>query len=344
MSAPLVSVIVLNWNGLLDTVECLESLERQDYPEVELHVVDNASDNNEADEIAKRFGDRIVLHRNDRNLGFTGGNNVAIRHIINAGEAEFIALLNNDAVAAPDWLGSLVQSVSMSLDTGIVAGRMLYYDDPEMIENTGITLLTSGEAVPRDRGKRSDSLQTSRRPMGACAGAVLYRTSMLRKIGIFREDFFANFEDIEISLRALACGWDISYAPSAEVRHRLSQSIRKVRNEDFLLRSQRNMLTAYWTCLPWQVIALNLPSLVLGHAVLMILGPLFGQWQMSRVIWRSRIEFFRDRREVLSERRKLAKLRRGHWLRIWARQRNFLWSYLRSFFAVVVTRRRRFFE
>lgn len=344
MTAPLVSVVVLNWNGLSDTVECIESLLAQTYPNVDIHVVDNASEHPEADEIERRYGDRITLYRNRSNLGFTGGNNVAMRSILEADQGEFIALLNNDAVASPDWLASLVQCASERSDIGIVASCMLYHDHPDIIENTGIALLTSGEGLPRDRGRFAATTKSSSSPIGACAGAVLYRQSMLAEIGVLRDDFFINFEDVEISLRALACGWDIRYSPNARVLHRLNRSIRKVRNEEFLLRSQRNILTAYWTCLPWQVIALNVPSMVLGHFLLMFVAPLCGQKLMSRVIWKSRIALFKDRGRIRDERRRFRGSRRGSWVRIWWRQSNFLSSYMRSFLAVVVARRRRFFE
>ncbi|MEZ5987633.1 MAG: glycosyltransferase family 2 protein [Planctomycetota bacterium] len=339
-----VSVVVLNWNGHDDTVDCVESLLAQEPGPLEVWVVDNASEGGEADRLSARFGDRIRLLRNDANLGFTGGNNVAMRRVLDEGRAEWVALLNNDAVAEAGWLAALHAAGAAEPGTGVLASKMLFHDDPGRIENTGVVLLTSGEALPRDRGRPAGARPRPDRPIGACAGAAMYRCAMLREVGLFRDEYFANFEDVELSLRALARGWDTRYVPGARVRHRLSRSIRKVRDEAFLLRSQRNLLHATWTCLPAQVLALNAPWILFGLLCQLLLAPLVGQRLLARVIRRSRLELWRRRGEIRAARRELAPLRRGPWLRFWWRQRNPLPAYLASFWAIVVRRERRFFE
>ncbi|MGC6489345.1 MAG: glycosyltransferase family 2 protein [Planctomycetota bacterium] len=345
MSGSRVAVVVLNWNGLEDTLEAVQSLLQQGHAPLDVHVVDNASDNAEADAIEQRFGDRVTLYRNRENLGFTGGNHTAMRAALADPQVEFVALLNNDANADPDWISQLVRCAEQDQRIGVVASLMVFHDVPDVIENTGVELLRSGEGMPRDRGRPAAvAADSGERPIGACGGAVLYRATMLREIGLFEEDFFANFEDVELSLRALATGWDVRYAPAARVRHKLSRSIRKVRDDAFLLRSQRNLLWANYTRLPWQALLLNLPSILCGHLALLLLAPLVGQRRMARVIWRSRREFWRDRRAVFAERRRFAALRTGNWARIWWRQSSFVPRYVRSFLDVVVRRRRRFFE
>lgn len=343
---PRVAVVVLNWNGLDDTIEAIDSLLAQDYgDEVAIHVVDNASDNGEAAALLARFGDGITLYENGDNLGFTGGNHTAMRPLVDGGEVDYVALLNNDAAADPAWVSALVECAETDPAIGIVASTMLYFDDPTVIENTGVVLLRSGEGMPRDRGKpAAHAERANRTPIGACGGAVLYRATMLREIGLFEEDFFANFEDVELSLRALARGWDVRFEPRAKVRHKLSRSIDKVRDEAFMLRSQRNLLWANATRLPWQALLLNLPAILVAHIALLLLAPFVGQRQMARVIWRSRVQLWRDRGEVLAERRRFRPLRRAPWHRIWWRQSGFLPYYVRSFLDVVVRKKRRFFE
>jgi GT2 family glycosyltransferase len=345
MAAARVAAVVLNWNGLDDTVEAVESLLQQDHEELVVHVVDNASANGEADQLERRFGARIVLHRNDTNLGFTGGNNVAMRAAIADPDVEHVVLLNNDAAADPDWVRRLVECAAADETVGVVASTMVFWDRPDVIENTGTLLLHSGEAMPRQRGRpAAAAVLASATPIGACGGAVLYRARMLREIGLFQDDYFANFEDVELSLRALATGWDVRFAAEARVRHKLSRSIAKIRDEAFQLRSQRNLLWANWTRLPWPALLLNLPAVVTGHVFLLLLAPFVGQRQMARVIWRSRVAFCRERRAVLAERRRFAPLRCSGWWRIWWRQSSFVPYYWRSFVDVVVRRRRRFFE
>ncbi len=343
-SDPLVAVVVVNWNGLEDTRECLRSLLAQTYANLVVHVVDNGSANNEADQLAAEFEARIVLHRSPTNLGFTGGNNLAMHSILAEAKATHIALLNNDATADPQWVEALERAARDDPATGVFASRMLFYDQPSVIENTGILLLTTGEAMPRHRGRSLRAGLHSSRPIGACGGAVLYRASMLREIGLFCDEFFVNFEDVDLSLRALARGSDVLYVPTAIVQHKLGRSIRKVRGEEFLLRSQRNLLMAYWVNLPWQVLLANLPWQILGYSLLLGLGSLCGQRQMARVIWKSRVAMWRDRAAIWRARAALAPHRRGGWFRIWWRQSWFVYAYVRSFLDVVVLRRRRFFE
>lgn len=344
MATPLVSVVVLNWNGLEDTRECLDSLLCQDHPSIEIHVVDNGSADGEGARLKQEFGGRIHLHASPVNLGFTGGNNLAMRLILEASEASYIALLNNDTHADPGWISSLVEAAESHPETGMFASLMVFYDDAQRVENTGIVLLSSGEAMPRDRLAAATSVTRSNRPIGACAGAVLLRASMLSEIGLFKEEFFANFEDVDLSLRALAKGWDCLYVPLARVRHKLSRSIRRVRDEAFFLRSQRNLLNAYWVNMPWQVLLLNFPCQVLGHLSLLTLAPICGQRMMARVLWKSRIEFWNRPGEILAKRRAFGTRWPGAWRTIWWRQRNFLPAYVRSFLTVVVFRKRRFFE
>jgi GT2 family glycosyltransferase len=344
VTAPLVSVVVLNWNGLEDSRECLDSLLCQDYPSIEIHVVDNGSSNGEASVLSEEFGDRIRLHQSPHNLGFTGGNNLAMNLILEEGRATYLALLNNDTHAHPSWISSLVQQAECHPRTGVFASLMLFYDRADLVENTGMIVLSSGEAMPRNRLHSAKSVTRANRPIGACAGAALYRASMLQEIGVFKEKFFANFEDVDLSLRALAKGWDCLYVPQAKVGHKLSRSIRKVRDESFFLRSQQNQLEAYWVNMPWQVILLNLPFQVLGQLALLILTPLCGQYMMAKVLWKSRLEFWRNPGKFLEKRRSFGMRSPGSWWPIWWRQRNFLPAYMRSFLAVVIHRERRFFE
>ena len=341
-----VAVVVLNWNGFEDTVAAIESLLRQRCrAKVEIHVVDNASAGGEADRLAARFGDAVRLYRNAENLGFTGGNNVAMSAAVEGG-ADFVALLNNDAVAREDWLERLLEVARVDVQVGLVASTMVFFDDPDTIENTGVELLTSGQAVPRQRGRPSHAALESSHPIGACGGAVLYRAKMLEQIGRFENSFFANFEDVELSLRALASGWDVRFAPRAVVRHRLSRSIAKVRDDSFLLRSQRNNLWAIWARLPWQVLLLNFPSIVAGETLLLVGSPLCGQWHMAKILWISRVTFVcREVGGVFQARRRFASQRDPRaWRRILQRQSGFVRTYVRSFLDIVVRRRRRFFQ
>lgn len=340
---PRVATVTLNWNGLTDTLACVESLLAQRSADFEIHVVDNGSRNDEASAIAARFGNRIRLHRSPTNLGFCGGNNLAMASILAEGRCDYIALLNNDAEAESDWLAALVAAAEADARVGLCASHMVFHREPSVTENSGIDLLTTGEAVPRHRDRPAWESARAGRPLGACGGAVLYRASMLRALGLFRDDFFANFEDVDLSLRALATGWECVFVPGPTVRHHLNRSIVKVRDDAFRIRSVRNLTTAYWVNMPRTVIALNLPWLLVT-ALIPPIAFLIGQRDLARILHLARAQCWRERRHILAARRALRPLRRGNPLRIWWRQRSFLGTYLRYFVDVVVLRRRRYME
>jgi hypothetical protein len=206
---------------------------------------------------------------------------------------------------------------------------MVFHDDPDRLENAGIEVLSSLDAVPRGRNRPRSEYAAGAWLLGACAGAVLYRAEMLRAIGLFDDSFFANFEDVDLSLRGIACGWTCRYVPGAVVRHRLNRSVVKARGEEFDVRSLRN---AGWACLvnlPLPVLALDLPWALLRDLAALTLGPLLLRPDLARIVWKSRVRLVRERRAILAARRALAPLRRASWPRVWLMQRSFLPSAVR---------------
>ncbi len=331
-----IAVVVLNWNGLAMTRECVRSLLAQTHRDVELHVVDNGSANQEAAALRAEFGAAIRLHALPQNLGFTGGCNAAFDVVLAEGACEFVALLNNDAVADPRWLEALLAAAAEP-HVGIVASRMRLFAEPALLDNAGVWLLGNGEVVPRGRLQRAERWGDGGDLLAACGGAMLLRCAMLRAIGTFRGDFFANFEDVDLSLRAVATGWRIRYAPGAEVRHHLNATIRRVRDAAFNVRSVRNATWAWLVNLPWPVVLLNAPWFVLSNLAVVLLLPLAGRRAIAGAVVRGRWRALGELPAILAERRRLRPLRRAGWWGIWWRQRWFvgescrlLWRTLRG--------------
>ncbi len=158
----------------------------------------------------------VQLIRNQENRGFCAANNQGIR----AAKGEFIALLNNDAEADPGWLEALVAAIDGRPDFGMVASKILVWEDPDRIDKAGHLIYPDGQNRGRGCGER-DRGQYNRQeetlwPDGC---AALYRKQMLDSIGGFDEDFFAYADDAELGLRARIAGWRCLYAPAAIVRH-----------------------------------------------------------------------------------------------------------------------------
>jgi len=317
------AVVVLNWNGLDLTRACVRSLLAQTCPAREIVVVDNGSSGGEADALRREFGAAISVLALPANEGFAGGCNKALERTLADGSADFVALLNNDAEAEPRWLEALVAAAQADPRIGAVGSRMRLWSRPEVLDGAGVWILSSGDSMPRGRLARAAAFARDDDVLSACGGALLLRSSMLRELGLFRADFFANFEDEDLLLRASVAGWRVRYCAAAEVRHRLNATIARVRDLSFDVRSVRNATWAWAVNLPWPVLLLNLPWFLLANLGVLVAMPLCGRPRVALAFLRGRLRALRELPAILRERRRLRPLRRAPWWRIWAMQRSF---------------------
>ncbi len=334
-----VAVVVLNWDGLQLTRACVRTLLAQTWSALEIHVVDNGSLHDEAKALRDEFGERIHLHALPRNEGFTGGCNHAMRLVLAAGRCEFVALLNNDAEADSRWVEQLVKAADLDARIGAVASRMRLFRQPDLLDGAGVWLLSNGDSAPRGRLQPAVQWNVGDDVLSACGGAVLLRVAMLREVGLFRDDFFANFEDADLMLRAGMAGWRIRYAPDADVVHHLNATIRRVRDVAFNVRSVRNATWAFAVNLPWPVLLLNLPGFLLSNLAIVVLMPLCGRPRVAWAFVCGRSRALRELPAILAERRRLRPLRRVSWWRVWWRQRSFVVEYARLLWLLVKAQR-----
>ncbi|MEV7826816.1 glycosyltransferase family 2 protein [Microbacterium enclense] len=213
-----VAVVVPTWNGLEDLPACLDSLRRQSTP-IEIVVVENGSSDGTTEMLRASYADVTVLVQ-AVNLGFAGGVNAGIRYALHRGH-EFVALLNNDAIADPSWVEHLVSEMERDHRVGMVASKFVTIDGARL-DSTGECYSVWGLPFPRGRGEeRLDAFDEATELFGASGGSTLYRADMLRDVGLFDEDFFAYFEDVDLSWRAHLRGWRVRLAPSAIAYHRI---------------------------------------------------------------------------------------------------------------------------
>jgi GT2 family glycosyltransferase len=218
---PLVSVIVVNYNGGEFLRECLESVRLQSYADVELIVVDNASQDGSADWAEHSYEGPLKLIRNPTNEGFAGGNNRGFE----VARGDWVLLLNNDAVVEPEAIGNLVRFGEEHPEAGMLACRVVQYDHPNILDSAGLLLYPDG--VCRSRGwlekdvGQYDQPQEVLCPAGC---AALYRKAMLDETGTFDEAYFMYLEDLDLGVRGQLLGWSCFYVPDARFRHRKSQT------------------------------------------------------------------------------------------------------------------------
>jgi GT2 family glycosyltransferase len=213
--SPRVTVVVPNWNGERFLLTCLGSLRRQSFTDFETILVDNGSTDGSVAFAGRNFPEVRVLPLPE-NRGFSAAVNVGIR----SSDAEYVALLNNDTETDPRWLEALVEGASAYSEAGFFASKLVDFDDRRVLDGAGDVLRRSGlpyrlgHGEP-DRGQYDGVTYV----FGACAGAAMYRRSMLEDVGLFDEDFFANCEDGDLSFRAQLAGYRCLFVPGSVVYH-----------------------------------------------------------------------------------------------------------------------------
>jgi GT2 family glycosyltransferase len=205
--------------------ECLDSLLEQSFS-AHIIVVDNGSIDGSLDIISDYSN--IELIRHSKNLGYAGGVNAGFRRAVKL-DMDYVAPFNNDAVADKDWLLNLVRSIEKQADVGIVTSKILS-SDGKSIDSTGDYYTIWGLPYPRGRGSTDiDAFDVKTDVFGASGGASLYKITMLQMIGLFDEDFFAYYEDVDLSFRAQLAGWKVRYAPKAVVYHHIGATSEKIK-------------------------------------------------------------------------------------------------------------------
>jgi len=223
-ASPRVEIIILSWNGREDTLECLASLDKVEYDNFRVTVVDNGS--TDGLEAAVRSGFPAVNYLySPVNLRFAGGNNLALR-MMSPGPVDYFLLLNNDTIVDPAFLQELVKVCETDNKIGLAGGKIYYYHQPDTIWFAG------GKANIRRAymrhlgiGKQDDGSFDYAGEVTFLNGAcVLIRASVVEQIGLLDEDYYLYGEDLDYCLRAVKAGWKLYYQPAAQIWHKVSRS------------------------------------------------------------------------------------------------------------------------
>lgn len=219
---PKVCTILLNWNCKKDTLDCLDSLSKSDYPNHEVVVVDNASADDSVKAIRSRF-QKVKVIANEKNEGFAEGNNVGARYALSQ-HADYLFILNNDTTLADDCISRLVEFSRAHPKAGAVGAKIYYYSLPNVIWSAGSELFL-GKSKLRGRGQidagQYDSPWLAPQVVGA---AMLVPSKVVRQIGLFDKDYFAYYEETKFCTLARKAGYEVWYCPSAKVWHKIAAS------------------------------------------------------------------------------------------------------------------------
>ena len=264
--APLVAIVVLNYQGEKDTVDCVRRLREQDYPNYRIVVVDNASpDGSEARLRAALPGETIV--QRGRNLGYGDGNNLGIEMALAEG-ADFIWIVSPDVHVAPDCLRHMVTLMERRSEIGI-CGPVVHVGERVVLRWVLAQTLGFQAWAHTVRasalGSHNDHIETG----FVEGGALLIRSNVVRQVGGFRADLFMYYEDCEISLRAKDAGWKLVICMNAHVTTRWNDGSRNrryyymTRNSIALARLRRSFV---WSAVARNLFLLPLYVFVKGQA------------------------------------------------------------------------------
>lgn len=216
---PSVAIILVNWNSYQVTNDCIQSLQRIDYPNYRVIVVDNGSVDGSGKQLEQAHDPIDVLY-SPENKGFTGGNNIGIRYALEQG-FEYIMMLNNDTFVEPDFLGHLVGHLSAHPETGAVQPRIYFNHDRELLWNGGSYFnhwlgyaYTQGEnQLPKEKHLITKNVDW----ITGCA--FMIRSSVLRQTGVLAENMFIYSEDVDLSFRIKNKSHLLTYVPESVIYH-----------------------------------------------------------------------------------------------------------------------------
>lgn len=301
-----IAIIIINWNGWSDTIECLDSLYAIDYIKSNIILIDNGSDDNSVEQLEgyltnksnsvlkqvssnelvdiyeTAVGAKIIFMKTGINHGFARGNNIGIKYANRALNPKYILLLNNDTIADKGFLSKLVIEAEKDPRIGICSAKLLNAANTSIIDSTG-HIIRLGAVVDRGHGEL-DRGQYDNKPdiMGAMAACCLYRKDMLEEIGLFDESFDTTYEDAELSWRAYKSGWKARFVPDAVVFHKRGKSIQRdysIFNRLILVSMRNSVITVERYGNKNQIALFSI--LLLGSAIYLTICRVFGRNKIS---------------------------------------------------------------
>ncbi|MFN3851992.1 MAG: glycosyltransferase family 2 protein [Spirosomataceae bacterium] len=261
MNTPLVSIITVNFHQTEVTCELLLSLQKITYPNIEIWVVDNHSNGTLKEKLSEQFP-RVNVIESRENLGFAGGNNLAITQA----KGEFLMFLNNDTEVSPNFLEPLIATMNSDENIAICSSKLHYFHTPNTIQYAGSSDLHpikiqsfSIGFKEEDKGQYNKTIQTNL----AHGAAMMVRRSAIQKVGLMPEEFFLYYEEIDWCLQFRKAGYKIFFVPDSLVLHKESISVGKQSAVQVYYKTRNRILLARkWRSGFSKIIALTYLALV----------------------------------------------------------------------------------
>lgn len=239
---PLVTIIIVSWNGLLYLKKSLPSIQRIKYKKFETILVDNHSSDGTIDYVSQNFPEVQVI-RNKENLGFAEANNVGFRQA----RGDLILFCNNDVEVEDDFLDKLVDELKKDEKLGGVQPKIVLMNESDKLDSVGGFLTNSGFLLHYGVYKDEKDYKYNRKldiysAKGAC---MLFKREVIEKVGLFDKDFFAYFEETDFCHRVWLAGYKIQYIPEAKIYHWMGGTSKDIDSAFVQFHSFKNRLNSF---------------------------------------------------------------------------------------------------
>jgi hypothetical protein len=325
----IVSIVILNWNGITHLTKCIASLENVVYKPLEVLVVDNNSTDHSVSEVKKKYP-WVKIIANKSNLGYSGGNNKGIL----ASKGKYVCILNNDTEVDRDFLDPLVNLMEQDSSIGCIQPKLVYGDDHELLNAVGSYLTHTGFLYHYGYRKNAGALQYNRTMTiySAKGAAMLLRRKALDKVGLFDEDFFIYFEETDLCHRLWLAGYKVIYEPSSLVFHYEAVDTHKqMNNERILFLSYRNRIASFIKNVSLVRLMGLLGTLLVVYVFLIVLYLITLRWgsasSVLRAIWWNIMSLPNTLRKRAYIQGQLRKLQDGDLFRIILREPALVYYY-----------------
>lgn len=304
---PLVSLVILNYNGENFLIEVLNSLINSTYKNIEILVVDNCSSDNSINIIKQQFT-QVKLIENSKNLGFAEGNNVGIR----AANGKYICLVNNDLKVEENWLSPLINFLENSPEYAAVQPKVLSWRDPAKFEYAGASGgYIDKYGIPFMRGRILDEVEKDDAQYDeiveifwASGAAICFRAAIVEEIGALDNDFFLHQEEIDFCWRMILKGYKLAAIPESIVYHYGGASL-GYESPQKLYLNYRNNLSMLIKNMAFKQLLLRMPFRLIIDAGAFFLKIIHMQWQHAFSIFRGYMFIIGHFTSILKKRKKI---------------------------------------
>ncbi|MEK7526500.1 MAG: glycosyltransferase family 2 protein [Patescibacteria group bacterium] len=306
---PLVSCIVVNWNGGKVFQDCLATLKKITYPNWELILVDNGS-NDGSEEYPQKYKLPLKsyhLIKNTTNVGFAPANNQALEKA----KGKYVLLLNNDTKVTPEFLQPLVEKLDSEEQVAALQPKIYLMDSDGLLDNAGSFLTWTG--FLRHWGyMKKDSPEFAKQadifsPKGAC---VLIRKSVIDEIGLFDADFGSYFEETDFAWRVWLSGKRILYYPKSHIFHKLGYTARRLSGVELNYNNYKNRIASFIKNLEFGNLLMLLTFHIVVSLGLLISFLVIGKFKNALMIIRAYVWNFKNRKSTWEKRKLIQKMRK----------------------------------